>query len=510
MSDRVTPDDTRLLAALAAGSRALIDARFWGEGVDRLLAALGEASGASRVWIFQLIERQAQAVVQDYVFEWAAEPRYRQLTHKRFRFFTTVFDDPVYRRMVEERVRGEAQRFIVADLAKGPLRDNLESQAIQSMVTVPIMVNGEWWGTLGIDDCERPLDWQGPGLQALRVAAELIASAIYRQQLTSRRRQVELFQRVTDCGIWEVDLHSGATWCSRALLRTLGYPDDYARLPLRRLLAHIAREDRQRLWQQLRRCLCTRTCSWRLDVRLLTAHGETRWHEIVAELVRDPNQQVQSLAGLIIDVSLRKQGEQRARVAAEYDELTGTLNRRGLWRHLDEALRDDGAPHHLLLLDIDHFKPVNDRFGHPAGDALLRLLAQRLGGELRSQDGLARLGGEEFAIVVSGLEQPEVLQVAERLRAGIADAPFQLAAPSAGGEALTIPITVSLGAACLSAAPGRRPDPTLAIAQADQALYAAKHGGRNRVVAYWQLSAAADATPTMDDAVERLSDRGSG
>ncbi|MGM0701943.1 MAG: sensor domain-containing diguanylate cyclase [Pseudomonadota bacterium] len=488
MPDTVAPDAPRLLAALASGSQAVMESRFWGDGVDRLLAYLGEACGASRIWIFQIIELQDDAVVQDYVFEWASRPRYRQLTQKRFRFFTTFFDDPIYRNLVASRQNGEAHRFIIEEMPEGPLRQNLESQAIRSMVTVPIMVNGSWWGTLGIDDCERPLDWQGTGLQALRVATELIASAIYRQQLTSRRRQVELFQRVTDCGIWEVDPRSGATWCSRALLRTLGYPDDYARLPIRRLLAHIAREDRQRLWQQLRRCLCSTSCSWRLDVRLINARGETGWHEIVAELGRGRNQNVQSLAGLIIDVSQRKQDEQRAMVAAEYDELTGTMNRRGLWRHLDDTLIDDRAPHHLLLLDIDHFKPVNDRHGHQAGDALLRLLAQRLGGELRTQDGLARLGGEEFVIVVSGLERSEVLQVAERLRSCIADAPFQLEERLPADTALTIPITVSLGIACLPNESTRRHGHTLAIAQADQALYAAKHAGRNRAVAYWQLS----------------------
>ncbi|WP_163578049.1 sensor domain-containing diguanylate cyclase [Halomonas faecis] len=494
MPDPIAPDAPRLLAALASGSQAVMEPRFWGDGVDRLLAYLGEACGASRIWIFQTIELQDDAVVQDYVFEWASQPRYRQLTQKRFRFFTTFFDDPIYREMVAARQRGEAHGFVVEAMPAGPLRQNLESQAIRSMVTVPIMVNGRWWGTLGIDDCERPLDWQGTGLQALRVATELIASAIYRQQLTSRRRQIELFQRVTDCGIWEVDPRSGATWCSRALLRTLGYPDDYARLPIRRLLAHIAREDRQRLWQRLRRCLCSTSCSWRLDVRLITERGETRWHEIVAEVVRGPSQNAQSLAGLIIDVSQRKQGEERALVAAEYDELTGTLNRRGLWRHLDETLVDDHAPHHLLLLDIDHFKPVNDRHGHPAGDALLRLLAQRLGGELRAHDGLARLGGEEFVIVVSGLAQPEVLQIAERLRTCIADAPFQLEAETA----LTIPITVSLGIASLPNASTRRHGHTLAIAQADQALYAAKHAGRNRAVGYWQLSDLAGGDARME------------
>ncbi|MCG6656596.1 diguanylate cyclase [Halomonas campisalis] len=486
MPDTVSPDASRLLAALASGSRELIDAYFWSKGVDALLGELGRASGVSRVWIFQLIELQPDAVVQDYVFEWAAAPRYRQLMQKRFRFFSMIFDDPVYRRMVEERQRGEAQHFITQSIPPGPLRDNLASQGIHSMVTVPIMVEGRWWGTLGFDDCERALDWQGSGMHALKVAAELIASALYRQRLTSRRRQLELFQQVTDCGIWEIDPHSASTWCSRALLRSLGYPDRYAHLPLRRLLAHIVAEDRRRLWKQLRESLSARLSSWRLDVRLIGADGQRRWHEIVAEAVYDDQQRLRSLAGLVIDISQRKRGEEIAQEAAEYDELTGVMNRRGLSRHLAETLSSGCSPHHLMLVDIDHFKPVNDRYGHPAGDALLRQLASRLGNELRPTDGLARLGGEEFVVVTCGLSRPQVLALAERLRARIADAPFQLGGGQ-GGQAspLKVPITISVGIAELPTDQELRHGQAMAIARADQALYAAKHAGRNRVHADW-------------------------
>jgi len=500
MSVSVTPDDSRLLAALAAGGEALAGARFWTEGVDRLLGELGRASGASRVWIFQLIEHQHDAVVQDYVFEWAAAPRYRQLTQKRFRFFSTLFDDPIYRRLVEERVRGEAQRFITAELAPGSLRRNLESQAILSMVTVPIMINGEWWGTLGIDDCERPLDWRGSGLQALRVAAELIASALYRDRLATRRRQLELFQRVTDCGIWEIDPRSGATRCSRALLQTLGYPDGYARLPLRRLLAHVVPGDRRRLWQRLRQSLSTATDSWRLDVRLRTAQGDNRWHEIVAEPVLDAQGRLRGLAGLVIDISQRKHSEQRALAAAEHDELTGVMNRRGLMRYLPELFRDQSPPYHLLLLDIDHFKQVNDRYGHPIGDALLKRLAQRLANELRPSDALVRFGGEEFAVVTSGLDNAAALALAERLRRCIAATPFSLAAIP-GGPSRRLTITLSLGLAKLTDDAPQHHRHSLAVAQADSALYAAKRGGRNRAVAYWQQPGravtAASASPSQ-------------
>ncbi|MDR5899260.1 sensor domain-containing diguanylate cyclase [Halomonas vilamensis] len=488
----LTPDAPRLLNALATGSAALLQRRFWSNGVNQLLQELGEASGVSRVWIFQLLEQSPSGLLQDYVFEWASTTDYRQLTQKRFRFFSMAIDDPEYADMVTRRQRGDAHACIVSQLSPGPLRENLESQAIRSMVTVPIMVNGQWWGTLGFDDCEREIAWEGSGLQALTIAAELIASAIYRHQLNSRKRQVDLLQRVAACGAWEVNPASGATWCSSGLLASLGYPQDYARLPLRRLLAHIVTEDRLTLWALLRQCCGVCNSSCRVDVRLIDLQGNTRWHELVIEAHYVSCGRLAGIAGLAIDISQRKQGEVQAQTEAEFDELTGAHNRRGMVRYIRELLESRKCQRpYLLLLDIDHFKIINDRYGHPAGDTLLKTLAKRLVGELRPDDCLVRLGGEEFAVVVGEMGETQVLQLAERLRCCIAEDPFVLdALPGIGGTLsaceVSVPMTVSLGVATMMPGESVGHCQSMAIAQADQALYIAKESGRNRVVAYWQ------------------------
>lgn len=130
------------LAALARGSTALMNMEHWADGVDRLLAELEPVTGASRVWIFQLLEIQPEAVVQDYVFEWAASERYRQLTQRRFRFFSSSLADPECRRLVQEHQAGRRHDFCVPAMPDRPLRHSLESQAICSMATVAIFVNG--------------------------------------------------------------------------------------------------------------------------------------------------------------------------------------------------------------------------------------------------------------------------------------------------------------------------------------------------------------------------------
>ena len=478
-------DPAACLAALSRGGIVLSEADHWAEGVDRLLAEIGRVSGGSRVWIFQVLELQADAVVQDHVFEWAASEHYRQLRQRRFRFFTSSLEDAVYRQLIEERQAGKPQDIQVAAMPPCPLKANLESQAIQSMATAPICVNGQWWGTLGIDDCERPVSWKGAGLHLLEAAGQLIAAALYRYHLNHRSRQIELFHKVAGCGVWEINLRNGRVWCSQALKTALGYPVTYPRVPLRRLLARVHPEDRVILWSKLRTVLSDQAFQFRLDVRLRIQREEWIWQEIIAEIQRSDRGRPYAIAGLILDISRRKQSEEQALAASQLDVLTGALNRRGMDRHLSAA-DQVGAIRHFILLDIDHFKAINDTHGHPVGDALLRLMVLRIRHELRPDDRLVRLGGEEFAIIVTGLEDSQALALAERIRRRVFETPFHVEVPD-GKTAVTVTMSISLG---LARQAGDHPDPlNRVMAQADKALYAAKHAGRNRTVPYASTAA---------------------
>lgn len=156
---------------------------------------------------------------------------------------------------------------------------------------------------------------------------------------------------------------------------------------------------------------------------------------------------------------------------AETDPLTGIANRRRFFRSAEhEALRAKrhGTPWSVLWIDLDHFKAINDTFGHDTGDAVLRTVADRLRRHLRDVDLVARVGGEEFAVLLPATDTQGAAVVAQRLRASIENEP----APTGS------PVTCSLGVA--EAARGE------ALAnvcrRADAALYEAKQAGRNRVV----------------------------
>ncbi len=157
------------------------------------------------------------------------------------------------------------------------------------------------------------------------------------------------------------------------------------------------------------------------------------------------------------------------------DALTGLNNRRYLETHLAAMLDNSatrGGPLSLMVLDIDHFKAINDTWGHDAGDEVLRGFAQRVKSGIREADLLCRLGGEEFVVIMPEAEQRYAASIAERVRELVEAGPF----PIEGG-AREISITVSIG---LAEARGDR-SPDAFFRRADKALYRSKHDGRNRV-----------------------------
>ena len=182
-----------------------------------------------------------------------------------------------------------------------------------------------------------------------------------------------------------------------------------------------------------------------------------------------PDGQVVEILGVSRDISERKVLDAELTRLADTDPVTGVQNR----RHGQELLADVAAHARrhqqlsLLMLDIDHFKVVNDTYGHLAGDQVLAEIARRLLENLRSTDMVARWGGEEFVILLRDCALEQALAIAEKIRSRIADSPFDDVSA----------VSVSIGVA------ERRQDNDLTswLARADAALYEAKRAGRNAV-----------------------------
>jgi diguanylate cyclase (GGDEF)-like protein/PAS domain S-box-containing protein len=208
-----------------------------------------------------------------------------------------------------------------------------------------------------------------------------------------------------------------------------------------------------------------------LEVELLTSSGRRFWASVSGQRLRFAGDD--ALLAAIVDVTAQKLAREDLIAQATHDALTGVFNRRHvedlLGKEVERAERH-ARPLAVAILDVDHFKRVNDTHGHQAGDEVLRAISERCRATLRANDVLGRYGGEEFVIVFPETKLEKAGAVAERLRAAVAGSRITIANVSLG-------VTVSIGLA--AHAPGQRMDELLR--RADAALYTAKQDGRNLV-----------------------------
>lgn len=242
--------------------------------------------------------------------------------------------------------------------------------------------------------------------------------------------------------------------------------------------------DRPIATEFLRACLAREDLPPECDVRVINKQGgliDCRMHLSIVAWEG-------SIAAMSIFENLteRQMAEANLRRLATTDPLTELDNRRHFMDHMDRALarlrRDVGQLTALLLLDVDHFKAINDSLGHAAGDATLRFLAGVLRDELRREDTAGRIGGEEFAILLPGSDLASAAIFAERLRTLIAEARINFGSQQ-------VSITVSIGVSILEATDSTNEQ---ALARADEALYRAKAAGRNRIELASSLAANID------------------
>jgi diguanylate cyclase (GGDEF)-like protein len=173
-----------------------------------------------------------------------------------------------------------------------------------------------------------------------------------------------------------------------------------------------------------------------------------------------------------------ERNEKELHELATHDGLTGLYNHRVFYSMMEEELARSGRYKHsfsLLMVDIDHFKQVNDTYGHRAGDTILHDLSKRLLGRMRSIDRICRYGGEEISVMLLETDNPTAKTIAEELRVLVEQEPFKI------DTGQRISIKVSIG---LATFPDHAEDVSLLVANADTALYEAKESGRNRVCVY--------------------------
>ncbi|HZQ19785.1 MAG TPA: diguanylate cyclase [Terriglobales bacterium] len=233
------------------------------------------------------------------------------------------------------------------------------------------------------------------------------------------------------------------------------------------VLLFVLEEKVVRQVESLNRKIKQITVSGDLSLRL-----ETRGEDELSELAGTVNAMLSAIQKAKFELL---QAQESLRFHAEHDSLTGVLNRRAIRDVLRRELarcRRENQTLGVMLADVDHFKRINDHYGHGAGDAVLLTVVQRISSTLRPYDLVGRYGGEEFLIVAPGCDLELTQKLAERIRSAVGDVSVDL-----GSEKVTVTLSVGVTLGTSDS------DPEFLVAAADSGMYQAKRQGRNRVEA---------------------------
>lgn len=327
------------------------------------------------------------------------------------------------------------------------------------------------WGALSAS-AQRNED--GTVQHFVHVIADITRRKETEQKLTDAHFRMKMAAEIGRLGFWEHDVVSGESYFSPEWKEQAGYLDGELPSSMEEWGSRLHPDDRSRVLEILERFIKQPRGELQFEYRFRHRDGGYRWFLSRVVALVEPSGKTRKIIGIRVDITDRKNAEWAIRQEGLHDTLTGLPNRRLLHEYaahvLAVALRG-GVHGAIVFIDLDHFKEINDTYGHEAGDELLKEVARRLSGSIRKGDIAGRLGGDEFMVILPQVNDAiSAAAIAEHLLA-------RLNKPHRVGN-VELAVTPSIGVAVF---PDGGDDLDTLIRKADRAMYAAKEQGRSRV-----------------------------
>lgn len=327
---------------------------------------------------------------------------------------------------------------------------------------------------LSLEISIQPFSWQGDRYGVVTVR-DITAQLHSREALVETGLQRNFALNDILDGLWEINLQTNEVYISSEFKRIMDFPAEKTHFGLGEWQQQIHLDDCVAVMDIMNAHLRGEIPRFDAEYRLQTFSGEYVWvHDQGRVYERDARQQPLRMVGMVQDISAAKAQEVLLRRQASHDYLTDLLNRRAGYMHFRKQLsyaQRYGRQFSVSLIDLDHFKSINDTYGHQVGDQVLKHLVAGISEQLRQSDTLMRWGGEEFLLLLPNTDSDGAFQLVEQLRKRVAEQPM----PLSDGE---VQYTFSAGVASF---PQHAEQMDMLIKAADDALYVAKSAGRNQV-----------------------------
>ena len=457
---------TQLLHAISVAAKELLSTPSIEMAAPTVLEAVGEAARVDRVLVFERHALSGGDAAFQLRYGWRS-PRAQGPVDDGLPVAEQVAEDPWFKPLVE----GQVVSAFPNEMPGGAARSTFLALGIKSILLVPVVVDGAHWGHIGFDDCSQRREWGPAEIDILRTVAEMIGSAIVRQRHLEQLKNSKTIIEASPTILFRLrgDPSLSLTYVSDNVTRYGYHPAEVTHGGWRDL---IHPDDREKIVGLLTRLATEQNGSRFIEFRVRSKTGIEEWVECHYRPIRGADDRLIEIEGLLTDITDRKKAAEKIAALATTDSLTGLANRATFMDRLRQAFaaaRRGSPPFAMLYIDLDRFKEVNDTLGHPAGDALLKSVSERLKRCIRKTDFVARLGGDEFAVLQTNMTDDTGSAVlASKICASLAT-PYWFEGSEMG-------VTASIGISAY--APGIEPDEMLA--QADIALYRAKDEGRNR------------------------------
>lgn len=453
-----------ILHAIKEMSEDLLQHDDWHKTLYQQMQMLKNAADASSIFIFNNINVKNPVTAQRYL---SINDNYEAFTPNLLHYrdlnlldWKTDLSNGRYIHGVIDDFNREQQAL-------------LTSYKINSLLMLPIFANGKWWGLMGIGSETRKL-FDHSSLEMLQTVARIIGSAINNQQnLRDYEIRSAMFEHTVD-GIVITSADNEIINVNQAFTDITGFTKNDVLGKDPKLLKSSIHDKLfyKQMWEQL-----NSDGYWQGEIKNRRKNGESyiEWLSITA--IKDVKGDVQNYMGIFSDVTSHRSSELEYAHLATHDSLTGLANRVLLEDRLNQAINHAKRFNKsvaVIFCDLDNFKPINDTYGHMAGDLALKKCSDYFCSVVRAEDTVSRYGGDEFVIILGDIEKScELTAVTDKIL-NIVNTPFQV-----DEEALTLQMSAGIS---LYPQDG---DTTVELVQkADQAMYEAKSEGKNRVRYY--------------------------